>query len=193
MRKSILLMSAIWLVFTAGVLAQSKPMATPPKVIGRPQCTVENAPVIRGLKLGMSENEAAEVRGGSLEFKPDRDTWTRNAIMTFYNPTGDFAGVNFIYLSSYNGSIFEFKVWYKNDIEWKSHREFVDNFAPKLGLPVEGWDYDVLGAKLTCKDFEVTLDASSNGSVKVTDTRAVRQIAEDMRKTEAERKKAIKP
>lgn len=197
MRKNILLASTICFVLTVGVLAQSKPMATPPKVLGRPQCTVpyESAPVIRGLKLGLSENEAAELLGDNLEFEYNKDTWTRKATQfsALTNRPKEFEGIGFIELESYNTDIFRFALSYSSDIKWNSVREFADNFAPKLGLPTEGWESDYVSLSLTCQDFVVRLRAGSSGVVEVTDLRTVRRIAEDMKKTDAERKKAIKP
>lgn len=181
--------------------ATPKRMSTPPK-ISKPtpvkcEMTLDQAPVIRGLKLGMEEKEASAILSGKAEWKYNAEDDTSTAIAMpislldgSYLP--GFDGVSFVHLASYYTKIYQIQLMY--GMKWESINEFVDNFSPKLGVPRAAWQRHVLGAEMPCKGFHIVLMWSPQSSdLQLTNDLVVEQIAETKQKDINAKKKAFKP
>lgn len=155
--------------------------------------TIDRAPVIRGLKLGMIEKDA-EAFLGELRFTPNFETMTRSTSV-FVTDKDGFENVRFISLQTFDSKIYRIDVSYRTGVQWHSLGEVIENFAPKLGLPDKLWNKDLFGYRATmpCKGFEVEINTHIDVDVVLTDMKVVEQIAKESKASEQYRKKAIKP
>lgn len=167
----------------------------PAPIVPKPVCEIDiaNSPTVRGLKLGMPESDAALLiretfkRGG---VDPIYYRWAEAATMS----RAPFEQIEFVSLESFDRKISEIVIQY-DEIKWKNVQEFVDAFAPKMGLPAEGWDVDVYErARLKCKGFTVELDAlTTRPRLTLHNTDADAKVAGLKAQFEEDKKKAIKP
>lgn len=171
------------LVLGMAVNAQSKSLV--------PDCTlkISDLPPVRELQLGMHESKAADIIGGDFEPKM-LEPRTRSAAVYVNNRMG-WENVKFVSVETIDYRVSGFTLTY--DIKWKDLKEFAQNFAPKLNLPLTGWRYSGYnGASLRCVDFDVMLD-SYLSMLTVTDRSAAERVANDERQEEESKKKVIKP
>ncbi len=205
MKINFLLVWAMAIALTSSVLGQPsptpKPMATPPpKPMATPvnlkepaaKCDlgIEMAPALRGITLGMTEKEVADVLGAEIKFEPDSDGYTRSTLVIAKRIPG-FEGVNFIEIKTYFGKISEINFGY--ELEFKSLNEFLDNFSPKLGLPREAWHGNYLESQMVCKDFEMKASTYALPKLVMSDLAAVKAITAAKIKANEDKKKAFKP
>ncbi len=150
---------------------QDKP-AEPPKP-AQPQCqlTLAQSPIVRRLKLGMTEADASAVTDSTFGSTAFSDGLVRELATTTAKLAG-FENVRFLHLHSFQGKVFRIALDY--DQSWSNLSEFVENFAPKLGLPMTGWTAPYSSqAELRCKDFLVELEFSMDSSLTLTEIDAV--------------------
>lgn len=154
--------------------------------------SLDKAPVVRGLRLGMTELEAEKVLGGDLTFLVDHDEGTRSSSV-LVNRIEGFEGIGFVTIDSFDSKIFRIRISYDSSVKWKNVEELVDNFGPKLGLPA-AWKEENWGmALIACKDFDARLTMILGGSLELIDKTAVRLIAKERTKAEEARKISAKP
>lgn len=169
-----------------------KPAAAPMSTPQRCDLTLDKAPIVRGLKLGMPERDADTLLGGALRFSPDPDDFTRTAF-AFPHGQSDFEGIGSVTVRTFDGYVYELELDYDDSIKWFGLDELVDNFAPKLGLPRVWGLENRYTAKMTCKEFDVRLALLSRASLRLTDGLALGRIAERRVRADEEKKKAVKP
>lgn len=144
-------------------------------------CMVGEAPEVGGLRIGMTENEVMDETG--LRFEVD--------LLEPYLRTARRLGLE---LQTFDDKLYLIRRIY--DVNWDSVHEFIENFAPKLGLPSEGWKIGPLkyDARLTCQGFDVHLVASgSYSSLSIWDTTVPKEVERLKREIEENKKRAIKP
>lgn len=177
-----------------------KPMATPSPVKkvseqAKFTCTmtIAQSPSIRGLKLGMTETEVERLVGNKYKFENQTMEPTRG--LSFLASTvPDFEGISFVTLESYDRKLSKISVMYGNEIKWDGIEEFVENFSPKLGIKGRVWQKEARqGASVRCAEFDLALRILGGSWLHLTDTLAVKKIAADLNKAEAEKKKSLKP
>lgn len=140
----------------------------------------------------MTEAEASAVTDstfGGLAFSDD----LVKLLATDTRRLAGFENVTFLRLLSFQGKVFKISLDY--DQSWSDLKEFVNNFAPKLGLPLTGWTAPYQSqAQLQCKDFIVELEISSlRSSLTLQEKDAPSRISIERKRIEDEKKKAIKP
>lgn len=135
--------------------------------------TIGQAPVISGIKLGMTTEQLLALFPGSREDKEVSNALSRPAnqfgASTFsirpekYASKTKFAGVTQINFSLLDGRLATYTVNY-NGPEWKHVDQFVTKFSGETHLPAaDAWEaqvgMDTQLKILKCKDFEVTVFA----------------------------------
>lgn len=159
---------------------------------GAAQCkrTLEQAPEIRGLRLGMSYEEAEKVLGAEWKVSTFDPTY-----ITMYRHTQDvygFEGTRSIHLNAFDQKVIEISVQYT--VRWGSSDEFAVNFTPKLGLDVKDLVSDRSYVTMDCGAFTVKFDALVGDSMlTLKDTAGVAARAKAIRDEEERKKRAIKP
>lgn len=186
------------IILASGLLisgqTKPKPMATPPGLAREEkpcELTLSQSPTVRRLSLGMKEVDASAVTGSTFGPLAFQDGLVRELAVNTAELAG-FENVTFLHLHSFQGKIFRINLKY--DQSWSNIREFVENFAPKLGLPMTGWTaFNSSKADLRCKDFLVELELSMQSLLTLTDTDAQTGIGRERKRIEDEKKKAIRP
>lgn len=185
--------------------------------------TLKNAPVLRGLKLGMTPNAVSRVLGRTLKLKDhETDFYNGTDIIhvnigekTFFylaRPTqkiSKLAGIHSMLLTFFDNSLYEIYLKYdKQDFGWKDGRELSLILSEKLNLPKDAWytTSNSLFEFMACKEFKIFIIAFPNGSsdfhlgneiaaktVKAKAKQAVLNEEQKKKVTESEKKRAFKP
>jgi hypothetical protein len=144
-------------------------------VSGQANCTLTmaQAPVVSGVKLGMTPEQVLALFPGSREDGEVSGSLARPAskfgVSTFmirperYTSKAKFVGVSQISFTLFDGRVSTFNIGYTGP-EWKHVDEFVTKFAEATKLPAataweaqEGMDSQL--KILKCKEFEVSVFA----------------------------------
>lgn len=125
--------------------------------------TMKDAPVIRGLKLGMSREEADRI------IPLDRVRYLDSSAITAYPQYSKSAGFENVYQVS--AQFFEEKlstleiVYDPNAIKWKDAKEFAENLAQNFNIPYRFWKFNVKQpsvSEMRCRDFSIAIDSAQN-------------------------------
>lgn len=163
-------------------VANTKPSPTPKTC----QMTLAEAPSIRGLRLGMTRDEADRI------IPRNRVTIVDSSDIVSYPRTGSAGGFENVYqisaafaenrLSSL-GIIYD-----PENVKWKSVREFAATLSENFSLAPVYWKYDARSrttAEMQCRDFaiminseanEITLRQTSAGQKPALDTEAQKKV-----------------
>lgn len=179
-----------------------KPLATPPRPVnstrpvlntGSPSAAVcdlnlQQAPQLRGLRLGMSEDDASALIG--KKFTANTMDIDSGASAILENRAG-FHGITFVSLDSFDSKVYSIHVTY--DVRWNGIQEYVENFSPKLQLPRGAWLIaDRTSAKISCSEFDVRLDYMTS-SLTMTDTVTKQRMRDIKAKADQDSKKELQP
>lgn len=168
--------------------------------------TVAQAPVISGVRLGMTPEQGLALFPGSSEETEVRSELSRSAtnfgvanIMIKpekYSSKSAFQGVTYISFKFIDGQLSTFTFGY-NGPEWKNVDEFIAKFSEGKNLPAaEAWEayvgMDTQLKTLKCSGFEINVFTGGTGGninyVKMVDTAAEQKLKE--RKAKAREKAA---
>ena len=177
---------------------------------GQSRCnlTEANAPVVRGIRLGMSTEQLLALFPGSGKRKEMKDALekarTAGSEMVYlsFDPATDasgdhFAGVNAVGVGIYKGRVADFTVVYVG-ATWGTIDEWVAKLSESLHLP--GGQEWVAGPSenpnkvLRCGGIEI--EAAIQGgsaSIKVRNTEPLKDAQERARTEEERRRRAFKP
>jgi hypothetical protein len=159
-------------VMTAALSAAAQ-NATPPAT----QCTVKVAPVIRGIKLGMSADEVLAMFPGSRENEMVKSALTAGENFASFGLTGfivfpgqypskeRFTGISSTTFTFVDGRLLQYGVVYDRP-PWPHAADFINKIAAAFKLPpAEYWTNDQGGAKaLSCDGFRVRTYVSNPGA-----------------------------
>jgi len=169
--------------------------------------TREQAPEIRGIRLGMSteqilglfpddtnrqriteaikDSKRVDSYGlGRFDLRPDKEA---------ANPK--LAGINYITVEVVDERVTSFQIEYAGT-QWKTVDQFVAKLSEGLRLPSSSWERGDLSSHLKCDGFRVeayAFQGSTQSLVRVRDTSAP-QVVEDRREAAKEKaRQAFKP
>lgn len=159
---------------------------------------LSQAPVIRGIRLGMTVNEVLAVFPGAEKNEAIRQRLSQprfglvsaNVNPSDYASKEKFAGVRSLDFSFLDGELNSFAILY-NGPEWKTSDQFASKVGEAFNLPgVEFWKEAGSFLKtLTCDGFairvQVTPESGSNSIF-------VRNLEKDANKIAREREEAVK-
>jgi hypothetical protein len=145
----------------AKVTPTPKPVAKSTPTPASCDLALRDSPMIRGLKLGMSRNDADRIIPDERVRVLDSPT-----IIAYpkYGDTG-FENVYSITAQFYDDALSELIIEYDPDAKkWKNAREFAQNLSANLNLPFKFWKFgkNAASSEMQCRDFRITLDSASN-------------------------------
>jgi hypothetical protein len=124
---------------------------------------LNDSPVIRGLKLGMSRDEADKI------IPLDRVRILNSSAISAYPQFGKTQGFENVYqiTAQFGGEALERLeiVYDPTYVKWKSAKEFAENLSSNFNIPSRFWKYDSKNAALSelrCREFTVSIDSESN-------------------------------
>lgn len=161
--------------------------------------TLEQAPEVRGLKLGQRPGLLAgffpdSYSGGIREFKddikPDEVGLYRKLITNRrLEPPDNLKGVSFIRLSYLDESLASIEITYSSDVKWQSASHFASAIAEQLRLPTDGWVDRIGNPRLECQAFFIEATNSLGGRLLIERTNLRREIS--TRRAVYEQKKRV--
>jgi hypothetical protein len=174
-----------------------------PSTAGDCKLTMANAPAIRGLRLGMTIDQALAVFPGAqadsdLKAMLARDYFgsqTAYVDPANYESKGEFVGVNTIHFSFLDGRLTSFSILYKGP-EWNSDEQFAAKVAEALSLPgVESWKPIPNGLALACEGSRIGVSIAGANSIFMNDFRVdVGKVLRDRAEVPKEQaRRAFKP
>ena len=140
-------------------VAKTKPAPT----LSKCDLAITGAPLIRGLRLGMSRNEADGI------IPADRVKIVDSSDIISYPQFSRARGFENVYQIS--ARFFEDKltaleiVYDPEDVKWKNVKEFAASLSESLNLSPVFWKYDARNAssaEMQCKDFAIRIDSTTN-------------------------------
>ncbi len=150
------------------------------------KCDLSNAPVLLGLKLRMSHEQAQIVLGRKLKIKikkKGQHTFFQNFIEK--SAPASLSGVHAIYLRFFDGKLYQIEIFYENRREPQTLENFTDDFSAKTNLPA--WEIDNGKAAISCGEFSVVADRILNPRIELTDEMISAQV-EAIREKESKKK-----
>lgn len=186
----------------------------------KPNCTLQlnEAPTLRGLRLGMSIEDVKDYLGISIEplvFNTEVSAKNKNVrvdvgdrIFTVYKTNNsNFDGIKQFTLRFFEDELYQITIIYSIDyIKWENEKEFANSLSEKLNLPQATWR----GRFLSCESFELEIRAESEYSSviilknliivkkinELANKKVMQEIADEEKKQkqmEDDKKKAFKP
>lgn len=137
------------------------------------QLEIENAPVLSGLKLGMSPADARNVFGKDLKIKNKRSgeyTFFQNFIEK--NAPNSLTNVRALYLRFFEGALYQIEIFYEEESGVQTLEEFINQQSAKLNLPLAAWRIKYGIAEMTCGTFSLAADKFLNPRLELTDETA---------------------
>lgn len=161
--------TAVILVLSFAIAAQDRRASSVPselryQLTERCELALEQAPAIRGFRLGMTAQDLQrEIRGAELIKTSDfgESEWVYEGQRQF-ELIPRFSGVNRLRLYFIDGSLKSIYIVYDTDAQWQNIERFASHISRSLGLP-ELWEPDMLQgehAALVCKEFTVRVQGS---------------------------------
>jgi hypothetical protein len=130
--------------------------------------TVEQSPVVRGIKLGQTvaevrslfpeavNNYNASLALGFVSMRSDELGVTEQTI-TPLRDSERLKGTENILLRYLDGRVASFRINYDISVRWQSSAQFAAAISDQLHLPAEGWRENGLSMRLTCSGFYVNV------------------------------------
>ncbi len=182
--------------------------ATQPHAQSRCNLTEANAPVVRGIRLGMSTDQLLALFPGSSKRKEMKDAIERaraasnDIVYLSFDPAIDaggnqFAGVTSVGVGIYRGRVADFTIFYVG-ATWGTIDEWVAKLSESFNLPGgQAWEAgpsENPNKVLRCSGIEI--EAAIQGgsaSIKVTNTGPLKDAQERARTEEERRRRTFKP
>jgi len=200
------------LTMTALSQTQNQPENTPVCSL-----SLSQAPVIRGIRLGMKPDEWLKLFPGSAQDEKIKaildqpPTYPRYGVknITFfpsnsqnqfnYLPGEEFSGINSVSLLLFDNQIIGISIFYAPypdiDNPWDDVAQLITIFSETFNLPqVSAWNKGVARAELKCAGFELILDVNNRPAAFLNSQFDFRQITRQ--RAEADKQKgraAFKP
>lgn len=186
MKKVLLIAFMLSLVSTAGAQTSN------PGASGASECKLKlaQAPVIRGIRLGMTVNEVLAVFPGAEKDDALRQSLSRGSFgvtgfsvdPSKYGSKDKFVGVRGVSFGFLDGDLNSFSVEYSGP-EFRNNEQFISRIVGPLNLPgIEFWK----GAALVCEGFTVAVRVIPEGTI------YVRNLEKDSNRVVREREEAVK-
>jgi hypothetical protein len=131
--------------------------------IGTCDLTTRHSPVVSGLQLRMPEGEASAKAHTPFEKDP-ADPERRKRLTVKLDKDPILENLDSASITSYDQKVNYIKVTYPQ--KWPTVKEFIKEFAPKLGVSRIGFrvDREKNEALMVCKDFTLELKTGPTGS-----------------------------
>ena len=168
--------------------------------------TVEQSPVVRGIKLGQT---IAEVRSLFPEADNDRiasvalgfESMRSNDLgvteqtitSTLFGDSERLKGTENIKLRYLDGRVASFKIYYDTSVRWQSSAHFAAAIADQLHLPAEGWRENNLLMRLTCSGFYVDVAAVGSNQLTISREDLDAEISRRYARREQQKRADFKP
>jgi len=146
------------------------------------KCDLPNAPMLLGLRLGMSPEQARGVFGKDLKVKVKKEgqrTFFQNFIKK--PAPNSLSGVRAIYLRFFDGGLYQIEIFYENRSDWQTLENFIGDFSARTNLTAMKIENDK--AEINCGEFSIAADKVLNPRIELTNE-TIRAQVEEIRERE---------
>jgi len=152
--------------------------------------SLNEAPPLFGLRLGMSFAEAQAVLGRGIKL-PRKKSGEGSFFQNFIDQPapGNLTGVRALFLRLFNHRIYQIEIFYEDGGQSVKLEDFINRLSATLPLPASAWTFEKGQAIMDCGSFTARADTILNPHVELTDNAA---SAEFQKKREDGRKKKKK-
>ena len=183
------------------------PTQPPPPPPPKPTCnlTLAQAPVIRGLRLGMTGDELFAIfpanereefnraqRLKSAELPPNYGFTLFQFIISSYATKDRFTGISSIDFGIFDKKVVFIRVYYSNTPEFDRMEQLMEIITRQFGLPEfkdwPGYVENLGNPTLSCEGFMFQVDGPNNFRTTLTDP-SYKKIMEDRRKADLAKKR----
>ena len=187
------LLLALLLLFSPTVTEGQSQSRKPAATATNCKMTIDQAPLVRGLKLGQSFDQLQRVLPRIVKTSgEDPDEYGlrrfRFSPAVLENPE-TLNGVTSVSLAYFDNSLFSIEITY-SDIKWQSNLHFVAAIANQLKLPREGWQ-QADPSILMCQGFFV--EVADVNKLRMMDLRFPARVVQRKAEVQAKQKSAFKP
>lgn len=152
---------------------------------GQQVCTLElkDAPVLFGLRLGMSEEQVGEIFKKELKFKPKKKS-ERTFFENFIKKPAPaiLHGVRALYLRFAEHKLYQIEIFYENREEWQTLADFIGSILAAQNFQTASWT-NVKGRNTAkCANFTVVADKILNPRIELTDDPTLSKLLEARQK-----------
>jgi len=141
------------------------------------KASLSDAPVLFGLKLGMSLAQAQAVLGARLKIKPMKigeGSFFQNFIDR--PAPSNLSGVRALFLRFFEHKLYQIEVFYEDRNEWKTLGDFTSSLSANLNLAANAWNTRNGVATISCGEFILTADKILNAHIELTDDASLTQF-----------------
>jgi hypothetical protein len=145
--------------------------------------TVPQAPSMLNLKLGMSVPEVNSVIGRDLKVKVKSE-----GERTFFNnyikkrAKGSLEGIRAIYLSFYDGRLYQIELFYQDDYRWPDLGSLLRDYSADQSFPEMFWNVKNGYGKAQCDGFSLDADRVLTPHIQLTDDAVMKRVEESRKK-----------
>ena len=184
-------------IISAGVILALASVAVAQTAATECKLKVGQAPAIRGIRLGMTDQEVLAVFPGASNKESIRERLsnTRFGIATitinpsYYGSKDKFEGVQSVGLGFLDGELNFFSLMYSGP-SWNSPEQFAASVAQSLKLPgIESWRQYFGGQALKCDGFQISVQTATENSG---NTIQIKNLDKDVDRIVRGREEAIK-
>ena len=165
--------------------------------------TVEQSPVVRGIKLGQTVAEVrslfpdADNNRGALGFETmnsnDLGVTEQTITSTAFRDSERLKGTENLVLRYLDGRVALFRINYDPSVHWNNSAHFAAAIAPQLHLPAEGWRANGPSMRLTCSGFYVNVIAMVGSQITISRDDLDAEISRRREKREQQKRADFKP
>lgn len=151
---------------------------------------LNQSPKIRGVKLGMTKDEAIAALPNDRRVQiPNNDIYR---VYPKLSRAKGYENIEAIELEFFQDSVYKIEISYnRSAAKWRNARQFAANLSANLNVPFKFWQFERRNpklAKMQCKEFLFSLNADIN-QIELKNTLAEK----DIKKVEDEKRKVFKP
>jgi len=135
--------------------------------------SLNDAPEVFGLKLGMPFEQLQAVLGKNLKIKPKK-TGEGSFFQNFIDQPApsNLAGVRALFLRFFNNKVYQIEIFYEDEDKTTKLEDFLSRLSTDLHLPATAWKSKNGRAEMNCGDFLLIADNILNPHIELTDDAA---------------------
>ncbi len=155
----------IFLTFCLFILFASNAQAQQTEKCG---LELSDAPVLLGLRLGMSPKDARNVFDNKLKIKIKKEgTFFQNYIEK--KPPVFLQGIRAVYLRFFDAKLYQIEIFYEPQNQTPTLEDFINRFSAQMNLSPNLWTEEYGKKTLNCAEFSLAADNVLNPRVELTD------------------------
>jgi hypothetical protein len=152
--------------------------------------TLQEAPAIFGLKLGMTFDQMQAVLGTAFKFKPKKTgegSYFQNFIDRPSPP--NLPGIRAIYLRFFDHKLYQIEIFYEDKGKEIGLADLLARLSSDAGIAASDWSVNGRKAEINCGEFVIQADVPLNPRLQITDPAAEAEFTKKLKEQKQSKKK----